>query len=113
MKEPFARFVVSAYRHPKVVGVPPAARWLWFAATSYCREKETDGHLPRGAVTTLGVDKPWPLVAQLVAAGLLDQAGENYRVHDYDHWQETKAEVRERREEVRLRVEKSRAARAG
>jgi hypothetical protein len=97
LKEPFVRIVVSAPRHPKLLRVPPAARWLLVAAACYCRERQTDGLLARDGIATLGVDKPWPLVAALVAAGLLEEVDGGYRVHDYAQWQETNAEIAERR----------------
>lgn len=99
LKEPFARVALAAPWHPKLLKVPPSARWLWLAATCYCRQKETDGFLPRGAIPGLGVDRPWPLVAQLLATRLFEDATDGYKVHDYEHWQETKAEVQERRVE--------------
>lgn len=106
--EAFVRVAVTAPRHPKWLRVPPAARWLLVAAICWSREKETDGELPRDAVVTLGVDKPWPLVDALVKAGLLDEIEGGYRIHDFGQWQETKQEIRDRRAEWKRRKDEER-----
>jgi hypothetical protein len=100
-------------RHPKVLKVSPAARWLWFAAICHAREHETDGRVDREAIDTLGVPRPWPLVGQLLASRMFEEDGEGYRVPGFEDWQETRAEIEERRQETRERVAEFRRKRVG
>lgn len=72
-------------QHPKILRAGGEAAWLWACAIAYCNRQLTDGHIPAAALGTLGTFKTpaRKLAATLVAVGLFDQDGPDYRVHDY------------------------------
>jgi hypothetical protein len=85
--------------HPKVIGLDDAALALHVRALCYCGHYLTDGYVSKVAIPKLGRPRA---VAALVAAGLWEAAaGGGYRIHDYLHYQPSRAEALERREELR------------
>jgi len=92
--------------HPKVVGLSDAAFRLHVRAICYCNHYLTDGLLPNG----------WPngkaeLLKELIVAGLVDETPNGFRLHDFDHYQPTRAEVYAKRSAGH--EAKSRAGRIG
>jgi hypothetical protein len=108
--------------HPKIAKVGLIGAWLQLQALCYANRNLTDGFIPTGIADSFlrrgvlrleerpdgrelkwtvgehsghqGLDLPdtdWPTV--MIAAGLWEQVAGGYRIHDYDTYQPTKAEV--------------------
>jgi len=119
--------------HPKIAQVGAIGAWLQIQALCYCNRNLTDGFIPtsiaesfvaRGSIRvdernvqwTLGEhsgmqgldlgDVAWP--ARMVEAGLWELVPHGYRIHDFEHYQPTKAEVLAERERSRSRQAKHR-----
>lgn len=70
------------------------ACWLYVAALCYCNRNRTDGLIPRARVAKLtGLPRPLKLAERLVGAGLWDEDGEDFRVHNYHDFQPSKAKL--------------------
>ena len=119
-------------QHPKVVQAGPLALALYVAGLAYCNRSLTDGFIPSSVARRLvdwqATDKAgneWALayvdqqggtatvnsvsvINSLVEFGLWDRASGGYRVHDYEHYQPTRAQVQARRAGTRDRVRKHR-----
>jgi hypothetical protein len=107
--------------HPKVAAAGPLGIALWVSAIAYSNRNLTDGFVPtsvaqrlidcRGVMLIDHYDKdklfeesppdPWYTavlaVSDLVQAGLFEETSGGYRIHDYDKFQPSKAEVMEER----------------
>lgn len=73
-------------RHARFVDVDDAAIGVWSQALAYANEQETDGFIPKGAlrwISRSSEDGALKIVAQLVAAGLLEEVHGGWRLHDY------------------------------
>jgi hypothetical protein len=90
-----AKFDDGLPSNPKIIEAGATAAWLWLCSVLYCRRGLTDGFIPRVVVPTLaiGLKAPFTHAAKLVACGLWDQDGPNYRVHDFLDWNPSKAQV--------------------
>jgi hypothetical protein len=89
--------------HPKIERAGPLAAWLYVAGLCYCARQLTDGRIPRGTVARLAtIKRPYDEAARLVAAGLWEEDGEDFRVHDWLAYQP-----------ARLKVEADRRTEAG
>jgi hypothetical protein len=92
---PWGRCDDGFYRHEKVAHLDPdmelAAVGLFWKSISWCNDRLTDGSVPMNAVRLLGgsVD----LADELVRVGLWERAGKGYQVHDFDHFNKTRAVV--------------------
>lgn len=76
---------------------------LWLGLMCYCKEKQTDGIVPRSMVGRVnGPPARWrpKALAALIDAGLIEPTDEGYLVHDFLEWNFSIAEIR-RRAEVR------------
>lgn len=102
---PWGRLDDSLYDHPKVERLPVDVRLagvgLWARAISWCNRFLTDGHVPRGRIERL--DGSLELADQLVAAGLFEEAATGYQVHDFLEFNDSRADVMERREKEAAR----------
>ena len=104
--------------HPKLASVGPLGVVLWVTALAYCNRNLTDGFIPWSIARTM-VSWDWEdavgptrlyigaldsvyeegavtseyAIESLVASGLWDRAPGGYRVHDFNEYQPTKAEV--------------------
>lgn len=80
--------------HPKVVSLSDAAFRVQVSGICYCAKLLTDGFVPEGRA------RLWPLraVRELATAGLWEEVPGGYRIHDYLQWNDSKAEVAQRRE---------------
>lgn len=99
--------------HPKVLRAGAEAAWLWACAIAYCNRQLTDGHVPAAALATMGAFRtpPRKLAATLVAVGLFDLEGDDYRVHDYLSHNPDKATVHQRMRDAAQRTAASRERR--
>lgn len=93
----------SLYDHPKVEKIPAGSRLacvgLWTMAISYCNRHLTDGHVTTERIRKLGgTDR---LVAALVEAELFERTATGIVVHDFCEYNETRARVIERRDQMR------------
>lgn len=97
---PWGRLDDSLYDHPKLDLLPVEDRLagvgLWARAISWCNRFLTDGHVPRDRVTKL--DGTIDLADQLVTAGLWEPASHGYQIHDFLEFNDSRAEVLERRQ---------------
>ncbi|MEY2873490.1 MAG: hypothetical protein RLZZ373_861 [Pseudomonadota bacterium] len=80
----YVRVESSVPRHRKFLKAGPAPSWLWLCGLAYCQEGLTNGFIPEEALTSLGVPKNAPYLAErLVKAGLWDLVSGGWMVHDY------------------------------
>lgn len=77
---------------------------MWVAAVSYCNEHLTDGRIRRSAVPTFVRNrKPFRVADALVRAGCWEVDGEDFRVHDFLDWNESREQVLRSRSAAKLR----------
>ena len=111
----------TLHSHPKPRKAGLAAIGLWTVAGSYCSEYVTEGSIPTWYVTG------WPsgrkLAERLVLAGFWHPAGhkcrrcpqpkegDEWQFHDWEHYQQTKAEIDRDRELNRERQKRFREKR--
>jgi hypothetical protein len=97
--------------HPKIDKVGGDAAWLHVCALAYCNRNETDGLVPAGSVTRLSDRKnPRSLAARLVDAGLWEDDPNGWRIHDYLHYQPSRAQRDKSRSDARERMKKARSS---
>jgi len=96
--------------HPKIAALSDTALALFVCGLGYCNRNLTDGFIP----TAVGNGKlrycdgnPVPAIRELVAAGLWEQVGGGWLVHDFLDYQPSKEKVLEDR------AKKQAAGRAG
>jgi hypothetical protein len=95
--------------HPKIERAGPLAAWLYVAGLCYCARQLTDGRIPRGTVARLAtIRRPYDEAARLVAAGLWEEDGEDYRVHDWLAYNPSRERVQEDRRRNAARVKRHR-----
>lgn len=90
---PYANFDDNFPDHPKVLRLSDQAFRLFVTSVCFCARTQSDGALPREVIGRLGATKK--LIDELVAAGMWDRAGGDYRVHDYLDWNRSRAEIAE------------------
>lgn len=79
--------------HPKMVGLPAAAKWAIVETWCYCSRYLTDGFVPAAKWRQIGTPA---IRKQLIDGGLVDAAPATpgaVIVHDYDQHQRTATEV--------------------
>lgn len=126
---PWVRIDEEFVHHPKVVQVGPLGVALQVAALCYANKHLTDGFIPHGAVRLLldfnrlgeNVGERadyWQEVGafnvanRLVEAGMWRPVPGGFQIHDYEHYQPTKAEVIAERERNAIAGKRSAQARA-
>lgn len=103
--------------HPKLVDIPPAARWVWVAGVAYSSGFGTRGLLSPGQQQQIGATANTR--KRLIEIGLWDEMPAGHiRIHDWDEHNdkrdERRAKDRERKREQRARERRtSPAASAG
>ncbi len=106
---PWVRVDDHADQHPKVAAVGPLGFALFVAGLCYCNRTLTDGFIPRSVARTLfEIPRVGKVINELEAAGLWEDVGGGYQVHNYLEFQASKEEVLAEREAVRKRVGKFR-----
>lgn len=90
---PSIRLANTMPEHPKVTPLSDSAFRAFIEAICYCSRQETDGVI--AAVTRIGKPRA---IKELLAAGLLERDGDQYRVHDYLRHQRSQAEIQAFRE---------------
>jgi len=99
---PWIRFEDNFPEHPKVLALSDGAFRLHVRAIGYAARHLTDGHVSSAALRSM-TRRP-ALPAELVAAGIWELNGDDgYKVHDYLHYQPSRADVQEHREADRER----------
>lgn len=93
---PWIRFEDNFPEHPKVLEAGPRAAWLHVRAIAYCARHLTDGQVSLAVVKTLNGRKG--LTDALVKAKLWDRHGDGFTIHDYLHYQPSRAAVEEQRQ---------------
>jgi len=95
---PWARLDDMLPLHPKVRSLSDAAFRLYICAICWSNMHMTDGNIPRDQLRfTSDVRSPLARAAELVTAGLWEEAGENWRIHDYLEYQPSADKVRRER----------------
>jgi hypothetical protein len=108
---PWGRLDDSLYDHPKLDHLPVERRLegigLWCRAISWANRFLTDGLVPRGRIAKL--DGDLELADLLVGAGLFDEDPSGYRIHDFLEFNDSRADVEERRQKEAQRKAEWRA----
>jgi len=115
---PWGRLDDSLYDHPKLDHLPGEHAWpdrlaavgLDCLAISWCNRFLTDGHVPRNRVEKLG--GTIELADLLVTAGLWEPASGGYQIHDFLVYNDSRAQIIERREKEARRKADWRATKA-
>lgn len=114
---PWVRIDDGFVDHPKVARVGAIGAWLQLQALCYANRNLTDGFVPYGVAASfiargtrrIDGDRVWRLAETcgmagrdideatwsdiMVEAGLWERVAGGFRIHDFDHYQPTKAEV--------------------
>ena len=94
----------STYDHPKIVPLSDGAFRLWVLAGLYSAKHLTDGVVTAATLTVLQA-KP-KHVDEIVDAGLWEPQGNEWIIHDWHHYQPSRAEVERNRNQSRKRMQK-------
>lgn len=110
---PWGRLDDSLYDHPKLDLIPAEERnaciGLWARAISWCNRFLTDGQVPRDRIGKL--DGTMAQAELMVGAGLLDESSTGFVVHDFLHFNDSRAQIQERRQKEAERKASWRAGR--
>lgn len=103
--------------HPKMQraeAIDGDAAWtLWSKALVYVRLHHLHGVVPGDMLALFVKHKsPSKIAATLVKVGLWEVDGENFRIHDYHHINDTPDQVEAKRQEARERMQRRRGVRA-
>lgn len=110
----WTRIESSMPRHPKVVGLSDPSFAAYVRVLCWCVEQSTDGYIPASVpFGTFAQKRPAAVLAELLAAGLLELNGTGVIVHDFDDYQLSGAEDKAKREAARLRKRRERERRHG
>lgn len=104
---PWVRLDENAMEHPKIVTLPDGAFRLWVQGLAHCQKFLTDGLITGIAIRALRAYSP-KRMADLVAAGLWDQATDGVTVHDYLQWNDSREHVEHGRRTAKERMAKIR-----
>lgn len=99
--------------HPKVDALADGAHFeasiaLWMLAGAWCAKHLTDGHVPSGRASRLGVAKWKSAASELVRVGLWIVVDDGWQFHDWTAYQPTREAVTTKRERVAERVRRHR-----
>lgn len=99
MSASWVRIDASYFRHPKVRTMGKDGRSLDVAGICWCALNETDGHVPKHALSFIAGEaevKP-TVVKLLVAAGRWDVVDDGWMIHDYLDYNRSAEETRAQR----------------
>lgn len=97
------------WAHPKFLGLSDKSFRLWVRAGAYSCQHLTDGIITKEMLAILGAQRRH--CDELWTAGLWERVTDGgYRFHDWEHYQMSKEEVENRREQDRQRKAAWRAA---
>lgn len=89
-------------RNPKIMALPHKSIVLHVAGLCYCASNLTDGHIPKAAIPMLLAEArvTRAAVKPLVERGVwtVHDGDDGYNVHDYLKYQESRADVQQRRD---------------
>jgi hypothetical protein len=122
---PWVRIDEEFPHHPKVAPVGPLGIALQVASLCYSNRYLTDGYIPYGAVRTLldfnGLGEnigdngdtwvelnPMVIARRLVRVGMWEEVDGGFLIHDYHHYQPSRAQVEAERKKTKERVAKYR-----
>lgn len=91
---PYLRLDDNMMEHPKVDRLSDPAFRIWMKGLTYCARLMTDGLIPRRLALSWGSLKR---IGELLSAGLWDEEGVGYRVHDWLDWNESRQRILDRR----------------
>ena len=92
--------------HPKVNGLPTAAKWLYIEGLCYASRYSTDGFVPTAMLSQASSKRA---AVDLVEAGLWEPVSSGWAIHDYLDHQRSKAEIDSIRASTRERMKRVRA----
>lgn len=99
------------FGNPKARRVGKDGRELFIASLCYAAAQLTDGEIPRDVLDVLAAQaqvKATPTARRLVEVGLWHDKGDHYEIHGFHEYNESAAQVRQRRERDRLRKQTQR-----
>lgn len=99
--------------HPKIRAVHRDARSLWLAGAIHAAGQETDGVIAKNmlAIFAAQAEVSPKRASELVAAGLWEDCGDHWEIHDYLAYNASHAELEKGRERHRDRQQKYRESR--
>lgn len=101
----WTRFEDTFYDHPKIVNLTQSAHTLFVNSIMYCNRFLTDGHIPREAPRFFyRYDDLDTASVELLDAGLWEQNGTGWYVHDYLEYQKSKEHILKKRQEAKERM---------
>lgn len=86
--------------HPKIHPLSDKCFRLWIWGLCYCQRYLTDGAIPLDVIP----QRLRRAASDLIAHGMWNPAEEGYQVRDYLQWNDSKAEVAQKRQQTRDRV---------
>ena len=92
----WVKLIDDWYEHPKFLEVSPVAELLWLRSLGWSGHHRRDGQIPDKEVRRLAADlgvRNGALAHELVKAKLWHRRGRGYAVHDWDHYQRTRAQI--------------------
>lgn len=100
----------SFHSHPKVLELSPSSIGIWLLAGTWCAQYLTDGRISIAMIRRLGGCEDD--ADALVASGMWDEESTgNYRFHDWEDFQPSADEWKERREQRSKAAQKAAKAR--
>jgi len=95
--------------HPKVIAAGPIASWLHVCALAYCNRQLTDGVITTAVLARLSDGRRNTAhAAALVEAGLWEVIDGGWLIHDFLHYQPSRAKVESERAAARERMANNR-----
>lgn len=93
---------------------PAIAIGFYAIALMWTNKYLTDGFLPMATIDSFRyVTKPRAVAEALAFAGLLEKVDGGFRIHDFDEWNPSAKEIKQRRKDDRIRKRNARAGHNG
>lgn len=104
----WAKLDDTFHHHPKVLSVSLSAKGLFALSLSYATDNLTDGFVPEKWVAMQLLEDDQTAPEQLKKAGLWTATDGGYRIHDYEVYNPTRADIEEKRKADAVRKRDSR-----